>query len=491
MRTQSKWSIGPGSLSSLGSLLLPAALLFMGMGMGTATGCGGLGAPAGDDIEVSMDEEDIERILREVFPALTDEEVHELAAKLDLDAVVALRSEMDEIRAVAADLSKALDDLAAAAAQDRAAALEPHNGGFPLTLEPAARAAFYDSANGAGRIELSGIFRDRTAVDLMNGSASVMVGGNAVASELSCLQGGEPVDIVFLVDITGSMSSVIGSVRRSLGTFVDAIVARGIKGTLSVVTFQDTVGVNVTFQEPPPAGKVERSPFFKPVAISDAANIEKLQRFITRLEANSGTDLPENLAAAVDFARNGVIGETSGGQPNVVGDGVEDPPSTSAFPALQSARQVFVAVTDAPFHSDSRTPATSSLLAPFKPRPIADILKSLQATGTTVHVSDPSWGDQATTPTGGPSEESVDSDYWAINTGGLGQDRVAGYSLVDLDLLVVAEDTGLLDIVLDGIVSSSCTLRFPLDSLAAGGTFDLEIEESGEVFSEPLTPIVY
>ncbi len=467
----------------MGALLLPAAL--------TCGACGGMGTPSPDDIEISMDQDDVERILHEVFPALTDEEVHELAAELDLDAVLALRAEIGDIRALAADLSKALDDLAAAAVERRADELAPYNGGFPLTLEPAARTAFYDSALHEGRIELSGVFRDRTAIDLLGGSATVSVGGSAVTSELTCLQGGEPVDIVFLVDITGSMWSVIGSVRRSLGSFVEAIVQNDVKGTISVVTFQDTVGVNVTFQEPPPPGNVERSPFFEPVAIDDAAGIERLQRFITRLEANSGADQPENLAGAVDFARNSVIGETSAGKPNVIGDGVEDPAGTAPFPALESARQVFVAFTDAPFHSDSRTPTTSSLLAEFKPRPIAEILATLQTSGTTVHVSDPSWVDQTVTPTGGATEQSVDSDFWAINTGGLGEDRIAGYSLVDLDLLVVASDTGLLDIVLDNIVSTSCTVRFPLPNLSAGATFALELQESGETFSEELTPIVY
>jgi hypothetical protein len=249
------------------------------------------------------------------------------------------------------------------------------------------------------------------------------------------------------------------------------------------------VGVNVTFQEPTPASDYERSPFFAPVSISNAASVDELQRFITRLEANSGADTPENLAAAVDFAQNNVIGLTSSGAPNVIGDGVGDPADVQAFPRLDNPRQIFVVFTDAPFHSDSRDATNSSLLAEFKPRPVADILATLHEAGTTVHVSDLSWVDTVSVPTGAASEVELDSDIFAIQTGGLGEDRVLGYSLVDLELLVVAEDAGLLDIVLDGIVGSTCTARFPLPTLAAGATFDLSISHGGEIFSESLTPV--
>ncbi|HEY1532778.1 MAG TPA: hypothetical protein VGF76_02125, partial [Polyangiaceae bacterium] len=251
---------------------------------------------------------------------------------------------------------------------------------------------------------------------------------------------------------------------------------------------QDSVAVNVSFQEPLGASGYERSPFFKPVDIADSAGILQLQRFIARLEADSGADTPENLAGAIDFAQNDTIGLMTNGEPNVIGDGLEDPEDVAAFPKLNNARHIFVAFTDAPFHSDSRNASNSSLLTPFKPRPIATILKTLQAGGTTVHVSDPSWVDESVTPTGGPNEVDIDSDYWAIHTGGLGEDRVKGYSLTDLDLLVTAQDSGLLDILLDGIVASTCTARFPAPSLAANASFDLSVTHAGQTFASALIP---
>jgi len=244
------------------------------------------------------------------------------------------------------------------------------------------------------------------------------------------------------------------------------------------VSFQDTVGVDVTFQEPAPIGAVERSPFFTPVPISDGEQVDELRAFVNRLEANAGADLPENLSGAVDFARNSVIGRL-GSAPNVI-DGSSDPPSTRPFPRLTSERQVFVALTDATFHSDSRNEGNSSLEAAFVPRPAAEILATLTQTGTTVHVIDPSWVDGSLDPGAG---SEVDADYFAMHTGGLGEDKVLGYSLVDLELVVVAEDTGLLDVALDGILASSCSFEFSAD-LSAEAEVEVRLDVGGETFSE-------
>jgi hypothetical protein len=180
---------------------------------------------------------------------------------------------------------------------------------------------------------------------------------------------------------------------------------------------------------------------------------------------------------------------TSQGKPNVIGDGVEDPRDTAAWPGFDNAKQIFVVFTDAPFHSDSRTPKNSSLLAQFKPRPIADILHTLQTSATTVHVSDPSWVDKTRTPSGANDEVDVDADYWAIQTGGIGDDVTAGYSLIDLDVVVVAKQTALLDILLDRVVETSCSARFSVPALEANASFDLDIALGDATFKTSLTPI--
>jgi len=278
------------------------------------------------------------------------------------------------------------------------------------------------------------------------------------------------------------MSNVIDAVRDSVVDFIDVIESSGVRGTVSVVTYQDTVGVNVTFQEPAPAGNVERSPFFTPVDIASSSRVDELRGFVNRLEANQGADAPENLSGAIDFARNNVIGLQADGAPNVIGDGRQDPPGTKPFPALKSQRQVFVVLTDITFHGDDRTASNSSLKAPFVPRDAADILATLHQTGTVVHVSDPSWSDASMSPT----SRSVDADYWAVHTGGVGEDVVLGYSLVDLELVVVAEESGLLDITLDKILGSSCTIELDV-ALSASAEVLLELSVGDEVFETELT----
>jgi hypothetical protein len=444
--------------------------------------------PDAGDIDLPTSREAVKTALHKLFPDLSDADIATFSAKLDLETLAALRMEIEDIRKVASRLSKALDDLASGDAAKRKDALAAHNDGYPEGIEPLGRAAFYDAESGRARVDLAGVFHDHEPLLLTAANVSVAVDGQVEDITLSCAPA-ETLDIVLLVDITGSMSSVIGSVRRSLEAFVKAIADQHVRGTLSIVTFQDSVGVNVGFQEPAPSGGIERSPFFKPVPIDDQSGIDSLVRFIQRLEADSGADIPENLAGAVDFARNNVIGLTSKGEPNVIGDAFEDPRGTSAWPKLSSAKQIFVAFTDAPFHADSRTAANSSLKAPFKPRPVAQILATLRRTGTTVHVSDPSWVDKTSSPTGSADEVELDADYWAVRTGGLGEDRIAGYSLIDLDLVVRAENTGLLDIVLDRIIATTCNATFDLPTLKVDAKFDLRIEVDGVTFEDALTPI--
>ena len=161
----------------------------------------------------------VQAMLRELFPNLTDDEVEQLSVNLSLEAAAALEVEITDMRAVASELSRDLSDAASAAAKQRKSDLSSRNDGFPTGLEPLGRSAFYDGARGEARIDLSGVFSDHTPVTLANGELSVSLAGTAQTTQLSCANS-EPVDIVFLVDVTGSMSPVIGAVQRSLQKFV-------------------------------------------------------------------------------------------------------------------------------------------------------------------------------------------------------------------------------------------------------------------------------
>jgi len=432
----------------------------------------------GVDVDAKVD---VREVLRALFPKLDDAELDELSTTIDLETVLALKAQLEQARKEAVEFSDELFTTSEERVAQRKKDLEAQNEGYPTSLEAIGGGAFYSEANGEVRVELSGLFSNKTSYSFGPGDVSVELDGVAQTPEVSCLAGGDSVDLVFLVDVTGSMSNVIDSVRHSLLSFVDALKASDLDGTLSVVSFQDTVGEQVSFQELE-KNDFERSPFIAKKKISSLAEVSEVERFIAKLEANRGADRPENLAGAVDFARNSVIGLSSKGSANVIGDGVGDPLGTAAFPKLESKRQVFVAITDATFHSDSRDAGNSSLEAPFKPRPLAQIVDSLRRTGTVVHVVDPSWVDESVEPTGAASEVEVDADYFAIATGGGGEDERAGYSLTDLELVAVADKTGLLDIALHDILKGSCRVSFPAVAVAAGAEVSVSVNAGGEVF---------
>jgi hypothetical protein len=426
------------------------------------------------------------RLLETVFPDLSVEELVELSGSMSLDDLLDLREELDAARRAAKEFADKLYTSAGERVEQRKKDLAPLNDGFPTGLEAVSQLCAYDSQTGRGSVQLNGVFDGKQTVRLTPDNVRLTIDGAAQAFTLKCLSDGPTVDIVFLIDITGSMRDVIHSVRDSVVRFIDLLETSGVHGTVAVVTFQDTVGINRTFQETAPANNYERSPFFEPVSLGEPARVEELRSFVNRLEANRGADAPENLAGAIDFARNNVIGYAAGGQPNTIGDGKDDPVGSAPFPKLESERQVFVVLTDITFHGDDRSAANSSLLAPFVPRDAKDILGTLQRTGTTVHVSDPSWSDESLEP----SALQVDADYWAVHTGGLGKDVVAGYSLLDLELVVVGKDSGLLDITLDKVIASSCSLDFSAQ-VSASAEVRVALDVGGKQFARVLEVVRY
>jgi hypothetical protein len=453
------------------------------------TGCSLSGAidDKGDvDVDASLD---TRALLRALFPKLTDAEIDELSVDFDLEEALKLKAELEAARREAVEFSDALFTTCEERVEQRSKDLSTENDGYPASLQAVAGGAFFSRESGQVRVELSGLFSNKTSYSFGPDAVSVELDGEVQTPEVSCLAGGDSVDLVFLVDVTGSMSNVIDSVRSSMLSFVDALKSSELDGTISVVAFQDTVGEQVSFQELEQNG-IERSPFIAKKQISSASQMEEVERFIAKLEANRGADAPENLAGAVDFARNSVIGLRGNGSPNVIGEGVDDPAGTAAFPKLSSKRQVFVAITDVTFHADSRTPSNSSLEAGFEPRPLAQIVKSLHDTGTVVHVVDPSWVDESVEPTGKDSEREIDADYFAKVTGGVGEDKVAGYSLTDLELVAVAEKTGLLDIALHDILKGSCRLTFPAVDVAADAEVSVSVSAGGEVFDGQFAVVV-
>lgn len=463
---------------SLAALLVSASLPAACTALSETGADGGLGAMSADELEGEL-----MAILRALFPDLSDAELTEIVQKLDAEQILALRDELEAARDAAVTFSDDLFKSAEERVADRETALAAHNGGYPAALDAVGLICAADGAPNGARVSLSGVFAEGMPFDLDAAGVQVTVDGEPRQGQLRCARDGEPLDIVFLVDITGSMRDVIHGVRASIGRFVESIGASGVRGTLSVVTFQDTVGVDVEFQQPAPEDFLERSPFHPPVNIADADAVASLEKFVRRLEANQGADLPENLSGAIDFANSNVIGERDG-RPNVIGVGGDDPPGTRPFPTLKN-RRVFVAFTDATFHGDASRPGNSSLDPRFVPRRATEIAASLLRTGTVVHVSDPSWVDDTMTPA---AAEVVDADFFARATGGVGEDLVAGYSLVDLELVVVAKDEGLLDIALDRIISTACDYEVQ-GAVPEGAAVDVTLTDGQQTTTRSLTAV--
>lgn len=79
---------------------------------------------------------EVQALLREVFPNLTDDEVAQLSVNLTLEAAIALQAEMARMRVVAGDLSRELSSSASASVERRSTDLASKNDGFPTALEP-------------------------------------------------------------------------------------------------------------------------------------------------------------------------------------------------------------------------------------------------------------------------------------------------------------------------------------------------------------------
>lgn len=437
-----------------------------------------LGSPTDGPSTTPVDAEELALgILVSLFPHLSEDELRELAASLSLEDLLTLQAELAPAIERAREESEEYEDAVRALGD-----FPPPPAVCPETVEPLGRACL--ALDGQVSVQFSGVYSGQTAIDVAaDATVSVSVDGTVVEGVLQCIGSDETVDVVFLLDITGSMGSIIGAVRDSLVEAIGAIEASGIAGTVSVVTFQDTVAVNTSFQELAPPNDYERSPFFPPVSLTDAEGLEALRDFVRHLQADGGNDAPENLVAALDFARNNVIGGTARA-PNVV-DGRNDPAGTEPFPELPSKRQVFVALTNTHAHADDRDETNSDLLPEFVPRDLDVVLATLHETGSVVHVADP----RKIWLLGVAEGASFDTDVLARMTGGLGEARFTteqgvDYSTFDLDAIV---GLGLDALRLEQILGSSCRYTFAAE-LDANAEVELRIEADGEVFAE-LVPV--
>jgi len=114
--------------------------------------------------------------------------------------------------------------------------------------------------------------------------------------------GASAVDIVFVLDVTGSMSDNINDVKNNIIMFNDTLVNRGIDHRLGMVTFLDAVENIYQFTD----------------------NITQFKSYVDAQYAHGGGDGPENDLQALHIA--------------------------SGLNFRPEARKVFIWITDAPYH---------------------------------------------------------------------------------------------------------------------------------------------
>ena len=121
--------------------------------------------------------------------------------------------------------------------------------------------------------------------------------------------GANAADIVFVLDVTGSMGDEINDVKSHIIEFADSLSARGVDYRLGMVTFLDEIE-NVY-------------PFSR--------DVQSFQRLVAQQYAHGGGDTPENSLAALKRA--------------------------AEFPFRGSARRLLIWITDANYHeANSFTP---------------------------------------------------------------------------------------------------------------------------------------
>ncbi len=100
------------------------------------------------------------------------------------------------------------------------------------------------------------------------------------------------VDIVFVVDVTGSMREEIAGVKNSLKSFIDYLLDSGLDVKVAVVPFGDYV---------PPRDDTTDSVEFDPLWLN-LSDLSSAKDYVDRLRTGFGGDYPENSYGAIMYA---------------------------------------------------------------------------------------------------------------------------------------------------------------------------------------------
>ena len=135
------------------------------------------------------------------------------------------------------------------------------------------------------------------------------------------------VDLVFLIDATGSMSPCIDALKANIGTFVDSLVSGGANNSSPVRDWRaKVVGYRDFDHDSVP---IEDNPFI--------TSVDDLRGQLGRLKADGGGDEPESLLEAIYHLA--VAPQT----------GKELPPKPDHWRYRSAAARVVIVFTDASF----------------------------------------------------------------------------------------------------------------------------------------------
>jgi len=148
------------------------------------------------------------------------------------------------------------------------------------------------------------------------------------------------VDIVFLLDITGSMGHCIEAMKNNISAFVDYLTTKNANNQSPVKHWRAKIVGYRDFEE-------DAIPFFDNPFVEDAA---QLKTQLGKLEADGGGDIPESLLDALYKVAN--MGQTEKGAATL------DP---GKWRYRSDAARVVVIFTDAPYKEVMVEPAGGTL----------------------------------------------------------------------------------------------------------------------------------
>lgn len=126
----------------------------------------------------------------------------------------------------------------------------------------------------------------------------------------------QPLDIMFILDTTGSMGSKVGAMTSSLSDFFDNLVAGGVDVRAGGIVYGDAFNTKLasgssytvgTGSDEPPDFDTDERPFLNLVTPVSGDSNDSMDTFLSEINTNcgggcGGGDLPENTIGALDYS---------------------------------------------------------------------------------------------------------------------------------------------------------------------------------------------